>query len=50
MDPPDRRKWIRSWPPPKVWHPQQFGAEIRIVYREHRRGEDVVVFEKPNTT
>jgi hypothetical protein len=29
------------------WHPQ-FGTEIRIAYREQRRGEDVVVFETPN--
>src|SRR5205814_4915008 len=29
------------------WHPQS-GTEIRIAYREHRGGEDVIVFETPN--
>ena len=29
------------------WHPQ-FSTEIRIAYREHRRGEEVAVFESPN--
>ena len=29
------------------WHPQ-FGTEVTIAYREHRRGEDVAVFEIPD--
>jgi hypothetical protein len=29
------------------WHPQ-FGSEIQIAYREHRRSEEVVVFASPD--